>query len=105
MKYNVFIYFHGCISSCNMLSFEAQGCRFIFEVVFNHTLALMFLLSSESGLHRATGPVHPWNIYIWCIAHEMFLIVLYVRAEWVLRNVTSHKFRGTVRKRQTHSNK
>lgn len=44
MKENVFIYFPGCISSRNMLPFEAQGCRFIFEVVFNHPLALKFLL-------------------------------------------------------------
>lgn len=46
-----------------MLPFEAQGCRFIFEVVFNHPMALKFLLCLESGLHRATGPVHtygPW---------------------------------------------
>lgn len=43
MKENVFIYFRSCISSCNMLPFVAQGCRFIFEVVFNHPLALKFL--------------------------------------------------------------
>lgn len=73
MKQNVFIYFPGCISSRNMIPFEAQGCRFIFEVVFNHPSALKFLLCSESGLHRATGPVHPQNIYIWSIAHEVFL--------------------------------
>lgn len=36
MKQNVFIYFPGCISSCNMFSSEAQGCGFMFEVVFNH---------------------------------------------------------------------
>lgn len=64
MKENVFIYFSGCISSGTMLSFEAQGCRFSFEVFFNHPLELKFLLYSESGLHRATGPVHPWNMYI-----------------------------------------
>lgn len=55
-----------------MLPFEAQGCRFIFEVVFNHALALKFLLCSESGLPRATGHVHSRNIYIWSIAREIF---------------------------------
>lgn len=57
-----------------MLTFEAQGCRFTFEVVFNHALALKFLLCSESGLHRATGPVHSQNIYIQSITHEIFLL-------------------------------
>lgn len=81
MKENVFIYFPGCISSCNMLPFEAQGCRFIFEVVFNHLLALKFLLCSESGLHRATGPVHPRNTYIRSVTHEIFLIVAYCMSQ------------------------
>lgn len=40
MKQNVFIYFPGCISSCNMFPSEAQGCRFMFEVVFNHPFAI-----------------------------------------------------------------
>ena len=72
MKENVFMYFPGCISSCNMLPFEAQGCRFIFEVVFNHALALKFLLCSKSGLHRATGHVHSRNIYILSVACEVW---------------------------------
>lgn len=40
MKQNVFIYFPGCISSCNMFPCEAQGCRFMFEVLFNHPSAI-----------------------------------------------------------------
>lgn len=70
MKENVFIYFPGCISFRNMLTFEAQGCRFTFEVVFNHALALKFLLCSESGLHRSCSfseylhTVHsPWDFF------------------------------------------
>lgn len=95
MKENVFIYFPGCISLRNMLTFETQGCRFTFEVVFNHSLALKFLLCSESGLHRATGPVHSQNIYIWSIAHEIFFIALHVTEDWVLRN-------GNVEYRKRH---
>lgn len=75
MKENVFMYFPGCISSRNMLPFEAQGCRFIFEVVFNHALALKFLLCSESGLHRATGHVPSRNIYIQSRACRIFLFL------------------------------
>lgn len=53
MKENVFRYFFpGCISFHNMLPFEAQGCRFIFDVVFNHPLALKCLLCLESGLQK-----------------------------------------------------
>lgn len=68
MKQNVFIYFPGCISSCNMFPSEAQGCRFMFEVVFNHPFAIevTFVLriwASQGYRTRSTLEYPP-------IAHE-----------------------------------
>ena len=51
-----------------MPSFEAQGCRIIFEVGFNHPVALKFLLCLVLGHHRATSSVHFPSLHIHSIA-------------------------------------
>lgn len=100
MKQNVFIYFPGCISSCNMFPSEAQGCRFMFEVVFNHPFAIeiTFVLriwASQGYRTRSTLEYLP-------IAHETLSFKLCDIEEWVLKNLNTQKYWRTVKNSRPH---
>lgn len=83
-----------------MFPSEAQGCRFMFEVVFNHPFAteVTFALriwASQGYRTRSTLEYPP-------IAHETLSFKLCDIEEWVLKNWNTQKYWRTVKNSRPH---